>query len=148
MKVIFLSDVKNKGKKGEVKDVATGYAQNYLFKKGLAEEANEANLQKLKEQQDAAAEEARKELEDAKALKAELEEKEVEVKTKAGEDGKLFGSVSSKQVVDSYEKQHGIKLDKRKLDMSQPLKSLGYHKMSIKLHKEVTATLRVHVVEQ
>src|SRR5699024_1205417 len=101
---------KNKGKKGEVIDVATGYAQNYLLKKGLAEEANEANLQKLKEQQDAVAEEARKELEDAKALKAELEEKEVEVKTKAGEDGKLFGSVSSKQVVDSYEKQHGIKL--------------------------------------
>ncbi|WP_020007145.1 50S ribosomal protein L9 [Salinicoccus albus] len=148
MKVIFLTDVKNKGKKGEVKDVATGYAQNYLLKKGLAEEANEANLQKLKEQQDAAAEEARKELEDAKALKAELEEKEVEVKTKAGEEGKLFGSVSSKQVVDSYEKQHGIKLDKRKLDMSQPLKSLGYHKMSIKLHKEVSAALRVHVVEQ
>lgn len=148
MKVIFLDDVKNKGKKGEVKDVANGYAQNYLLKKGLAEEANEANLKKLKEQQDAAAEKAQKELDDAKALKAELEEKEVEVRTKSGEDGKLFGSVSSKQVVDAYEKQHGIKLDKRKLDMSQPLKSLGYHKMSIKLHKEVSATIKVHVVEE
>ena len=120
MKVIFLSDVKNKGKKGEVKEVATGYAQNFLLKKGLAEEATPGNLKKLKEQQDQEAEKAQQELEEAKALKEDLEQKEVEVKTKSGEDGRLFGSISSKQVVEAYEKQHGIKVDKRKIDMSQP----------------------------
>lgn len=148
MKVIFLNDVKNKGKKGEVKEVATGYAQNFLLKKGLAEEATPANLKKLQEQHDAEEAKAEQALEDAKAMKEELEQKEVEIKTKSGDDGRLFGSISSKQVVEAYEKQHGIKLDKRKLDMSQPLKSLGYHKMSVKLHQEVSAEIRVHVIEQ
>ncbi len=148
MKVIFLSDVKNKGKKGEVKEVANGYAQNYLIKNGLAEEATPGNLNKLKEQQDAEAAAAEQKLVDAKLLKDEVEQKEVEIKTKSGEDGRLFGSISSKQVVEAYEKQHGIKLDKRKIDMSQPLKSLGYHKMEVKLHQEVTATIKVHVIEQ
>ncbi|WP_342388161.1 50S ribosomal protein L9 [Salinicoccus bachuensis] len=148
MKVIFLNDVKNKGKKGEVKEVATGYAQNFLLKKGLAEEATPANLKKLKEQQDREAEKAQQELEEAKVLKEELEQKEVEIKTKSGEDGRLFGSISSKQVAEAYDKQHGIKLDKRKIDMSQPLKSLGYHKMNVKIHPEVHAEIKVHVVEQ
>lgn len=148
MKVIFLSDVKNKGKKGEVKDVANGYAQNYLIKNGLAEEATQGNLKKLKEQQDADAAAAEQKLVDAKLLKDEIEQKEVEIKTKSGEDGRLFGSISSKQVAEAYEKQHGIKLDKRKIDMSQPLKSLGYHKLEVKLHHEVTATIKVHVIEQ
>ena len=148
MKVIFLSDVKNKGKKGEVKEVATGYAQNYLLKKGLAEEATPSNLAKLEAEKEAKAEKAKQELENAKALKEELEKKEVEVKTKSGEDGRLFGSISSKQVKEAYEKQHDIKLDKRKLDMSQPLKSLGYHKMNVKLHQEVSAEIKVHVVEE
>lgn len=148
MKVIFLNDVKNKGKKGEVKEVATGYAQNFLLKKGLAEEATPGNLKKLEAQKEAAKEQAAEELQDAKTLKAELEEKEVEVKTKAGEGGKLFGSISSKQVVDAYKTQHDIKLDKRKLDMSQPLKSLGYHRLQVKLHPEVSAEVKVHVVEK
>lgn len=148
MKVIFLSDVKNKGKKGDVKDVATGYAQNFLLKKGLAEEATPANLKKLEAQNEKAKEQAKQEYEDAKDLKATLEQKEVEVETKAGEGGKLFGSISSKQVVDAYKEQHDIKLDKRKLDMSQPLKSLGYHKLHIKLHPEVSAEVKVHVVEK
>lgn len=148
MKVIFLNDVKNKGKKGEVKEVATGYAQNFLLKKGLAEEATPANLKRLEEQQNAEEAKAEQALEDAKAMKEELEQKEVEIKTKSGDDGRLFGSISSKQVVEAYEKQHGIKLDKRKLDMSQPLKSLGYHKMSVKLHPEVSAEIKVHVIEQ
>ncbi|MCG1010579.1 50S ribosomal protein L9 [Salinicoccus sp. ID82-1] len=148
MKVIFLNDVKNKGKKGEVKEVATGYAQNFLLKKGLAEEATPANLKRLEEQQNAEEAKAEQALEDAKVMKEELEQKEVEIKTKSGDDGRLFGSISSKQVVEAYEKQHGIKLDKRKLDMSQPLKSLGYHKMSVKLHPEVSAEIKVHVIEQ
>lgn len=148
MKVILLSDVKNQGKKGEVKEVATGYAQNFLIKKGLAEEATPANLEKLKKQKDQMAQEKEQELVDAQLLKTELESKEVEIKTKSGEDGRLFGSISSKQVVDAFEKQHSLKIDKRKLNMDQPLKSLGYHKLKAKLHPEVEAEIKVHVVEQ
>ena len=148
MKVIFLKDVKNKGKKGEVKEVASGYAHNFLFKKGLAEEANEVNLKKLDAQKEEVRQQEADDLQAAKDLKAELEGKEVEIKTKAGEDGRLFGSVSSKQVIEAYQKQHGLKLDKRKLDMPDTFKSLGYHKVSIKLHSEVEAELKVHVVEQ
>jgi large subunit ribosomal protein L9 len=148
MKVIFLKDVKNKGKKGEVKEVASGYAHNFLFKKGLAEEANAVNLKKLDAQKEEVRQQEADDLQAAKDLKAELEGKEVEIKTKAGEDGRLFGSVSSKQVIEAYQKQHGLKLDKRKLDMPDTFKSLGYHKVSIKLHSEVEAELKVHVVEQ
>ncbi|WP_017547459.1 50S ribosomal protein L9 [Salinicoccus carnicancri] len=148
MKVIFLSDVKNKGQRGDVREVPNGYAQNYLFKNGLAEEATPGNLKKLKEEQDRAAAAAEQKLVDAKLLKDEIEQKEVEIETKSGDDGRLFGSISSKQIVEAYEKQHGIKLDKRKIDMPQPLKSLGYHKLEVKLHQEVTAVIRVHVVEQ
>ena len=143
MKVIFLQDVKNKGKKGEVKEVATGYAHNFLFKKNLAEEATPANLKKLEAQKEEVRQEEAAELQAAKDLKVELEGKEVEIKTKAGEDGRLFGSVSSKQVVEAYQKQHDIKLD-----MPEPFKSLGYHKVNIKLHHEVEAELKVHIVEQ
>jgi large subunit ribosomal protein L9 len=148
MKVIFLQDVKNKGKKGEVKDVATGYAQNFLIKKGLAEEATPGNLEKLKKQKDQDAQAKEQELVDAQLLKTELESKEVEIKTKSGEGGRLFGSISSKQVVDAFDKQHNLKIDKRKLNMDQPLKSLGYHKLKVKLHPEVEADIKVHVVEQ
>ncbi|WP_040928965.1 50S ribosomal protein L9 [Nosocomiicoccus massiliensis] len=148
MKVILLKDVKNIGKAGEVKEVAAGYAQNFLFKKGLAEEATPANLKKLEAQQEKKREEAREELEDAKALKEKLEQLEVTIKMKSGEDGRLFGSVSSKQVIEAYKKEHDIKLDRRKLDMPEPLKALGYHKVDVKLHQEVTAVLKIHVVEQ
>ncbi|MDK6862854.1 MULTISPECIES: 50S ribosomal protein L9 [Nosocomiicoccus] len=148
MKVILLKDVKNIGKAGEVKEVAAGYAQNFLFKKGLAEEATPANLKKLEAQQEQKREAAREELEDAKALKEKLEQLEVTIKMKSGEDGRLFGSVSSKQVIEAYKKEHDIKLDRRKLDMPEPLKALGYHKVDVKLHQEVTAVLKIHVVEQ
>ena len=148
MKVILLKDVKNIGKAGEVKDVAAGYAQNFLFKKGFAEEATPGNLQKLEEQKEAKKQEAREELEDAKELKEKLEDIEVTIKMKSGEDGRLFGSVSTKQVVEAYKKEHDIKLDRRKLDMPEPLKALGYQKVDIKLHHEVTAVLKIHVVEQ
>ena len=148
MKVILLKDVKNIDKAGEVKEVAAGYAQNFLFKKGLAEEATPANLKKLEAQQEQKREAAREELEDAKALKEKLEQLEVTIKMKSGEDGRLFGSVSSKQVIEAYKKEHDIKLDRRKLDMPEPLKALGYHKVDVKLHQEVTAVLKIHVVEQ
>ncbi|CAD2074308.1 50S ribosomal protein L9 [Phocicoccus schoeneichii] len=148
MKVILLKDVKNIGKQGEVKEVASGYAHNFLFKKGLAEEANTKNLAKLEAQKEEAREEAAAELQEAQDLKKELDGSEVEIKMKSGEDGRLFGSVSSKQVIEAYKEQKNVKLDRRKLDMPEPFRTLGYHKVSIKLHPEVTAQLKVHVVEQ
>ncbi|SRR5699024_39024 len=148
MKVILLKDVKNIGKQGEVKEVASGYAHNFLFKKGLAEEANAKNLAKLEAQKEEAREEAAAELQEAQDLKKELDGSEVEIKMKSGEDGRLFGSVSSKQVIEAYKEQKNVKLDRRKLDMPEPFRTLGYHKVNIKLHPEVTAQLKVHVVEQ
>lgn len=148
MKVILLKDVKNIGKQGEVKEVASGYAHNFLFKKGLAEEANTNNLAKLEAQKEEAREAAAAELQEAQDLKKELDGSEVEIKMKSGEDGRLFGSVSSKQVIEAYKEQKNVKLDRRKLDMPEPFRTLGYHKVNIKLHPEVTAQLKVHVVEQ
>ncbi|MGX4687287.1 50S ribosomal protein L9 [Vagococcus sp. JNUCC 83] len=148
MKVIFLEDVKGKGKKGEVKDVAVGYAQNFLIKKGLAKEATSQSLSELKGKEKAKAKEDAEILEEAKKLKTTFETEgfEVVIKSKAGEDGRLFGSIPSKQVADGLQKQHKIKVDKRKIEMEQPIKALGYTTVPVKLHKEVVAKLRVHVV--
>lgn len=148
MKVIFLQDVKGKGKKGEVKNVADGYAQNYLFKKGLAVEATSANLKQLEAQKKKEEKEAAEELAQAKKLKEQLENITVELKAKAGEGGRLFGSVTSKQIADQLKKAHNIQIDKRKIDLPDAIRSLGYTNVPIKLHSEVTATLKVHVTEE
>ncbi len=150
MKVIFLQDVNGKGKKGEVKDVAVGYAQNFLLKKGLAVEATSQNLSELKGKSNAKAKEDAEVLAEANKLKEmiEAEEFEVVITSKAGEDSRLFGSIPSKQIADALEKQHKIKVDKRKMDLKQPIKALGYTNVPTKLHKKVTAKLRVHVVAE
>lgn len=148
MKVIFLQDVKGKGKKGEVKNVSDGYAQNFLFKKGLAIEANNANLKQLEAQKKKEQKEAAEELAQAKKLKETLESMTVELKAKAGDGGRLFGSVTSKQIADELKKTHNIKLDKRKIELPDAIRSLGYTNVPVKLHTEVTATLKVHVTEQ
>ncbi|MFD2443673.1 50S ribosomal protein L9 [Bacillus sp. CGMCC 1.16607] len=147
MKVIFLKDVKGKGKKGEVKNVADGYAQNFLIKQGLAVEANQAavstlNAQKKKEEKVAA-----EELEEAKKLKVELEKITVELTAKSGEGGRLFGSITTKQISDELQKKFNIKLDKRKMELNDAIRTLGFTKVPVKLHHEVTATLNVHVKE-
>lgn len=148
MKVIFTQDVKGKGKKGEVKNVSDGYARNYLLKNNLAVEATPGNMkaleaQKKKEQQLEQAEE-----DNAKKLKDTLENMELTLKAKAGEGGRLFGSITSKQIADELKKSHNIKLDKRKIELDQPIRALGYTNVPVKLHPNVTGTIRVHVVEQ
>lgn len=150
MEVIFLVDVKGKGKKGQVKNVADGYAQNYLIKNGLAKEANKSSLSELNAQKKAQEKHEAEILAEAKALKEKLADEKtvVEIKAKAGEDGRLFGSIPSKQIAQALEKQYQIKLDKRKLDLPQPLRALGYANVSVKLHPEVTGKLRVHVVAE
>ncbi|KPL57861.1 50S ribosomal protein L9 [Rossellomorea vietnamensis] len=148
MKVIFLKDVKGKGKKGEVKNVADGYAHNFLLKKGLAVEATNANIGQLEGQKKKEEQVAQEELEDAKRLKATLEEITVEMKAKSGEGGRLFGSITSKQIADALKKAHDIKIDKRKIEMNDAIRALGYTNVPVKLHTDVSATLKVHVTEE
>ncbi len=148
MRVIFLKDVKGKGKKGEIKNVADGYAHNFLLKQGLAVEATGGNMKTLENQKNKEAQLAQEELENAKKLKESLEKLTVELQAKSGDGGRIFGSITSKQIADAMQKQHKVKLDKRKIDLENPIRSLGYTKVPVKLHHEVTATLNVHVKEQ
>jgi len=148
MKVIFLKDVKGKGKKGEVKNVADGYAHNFLLKNNLAVEANQGAISALdgqKRKEDKQAEQVR---EEAKELKVKLEKITVELKAKSGEGGRLFGSITTKQVAEQLQKMTGIKLDKRKMELDDAIRGLGYTDIPVKLHQEVTATLKVHVTEE
>ncbi|MBB6282978.1 50S ribosomal protein L9 [Geobacillus subterraneus] len=148
MKVIFLKDVKGKGKKGEIKNVADGYANNFLFKQGLAIEATPANVKALEAQKQKEQRQAAEELANAKKLKEQLEKLTVEIAAKAGEGGRLFGSITSKQIAEALQAQHGLKLDKRKIELVDAIRALGYTNVPVKLHPEVTATLKVHVTEQ
>ncbi|HEJ0870632.1 TPA: 50S ribosomal protein L9 [Staphylococcus aureus] len=148
MKVIFTQDVKGKGKKGEVKEVPVGYANNFLLKKNYAVEATPGNLKQLELQKKRAKQERQQEIEDAKALKETLSNIEVEVSAKTGEGGKLFGSVSTKQIAEALKAQHDIKIDKRKMDLPNGIHSLGYTNVPVKLDKEVEGTISVHTVEQ
>ncbi|WP_088815990.1 MULTISPECIES: 50S ribosomal protein L9 [Listeria] len=148
MKVIFLKDVKGSGKKGEVKDVADGYAKNFLIKNGNAVEANAKNMSALRGQEKRAEKDAQEELAEAKALKEKLENLTVELKAKSGEGGRLFGSITTKQIAQALQKDFGIKIDKRKMDLPDAIRSLGYTNVPIKLHHEVNATMKVHVTEE
>ncbi|EJD5772073.1 50S ribosomal protein L9 [Staphylococcus pseudintermedius] len=148
MKVIFTQDVKGKGKQGEVKDVPVGYANNFLIKNGYAVEATPGNLKQLEQKNKRIEKDKQQELEDAKALKERLAALEVEVKAKSGEGGKLFGSISTKQIAEALKAQHDIKIDKRKMELPHGIHALGYTNVPVKLHKEVEGTIRVHSVEQ
>jgi large subunit ribosomal protein L9 len=147
MKVIFLKDVKGKGKKGEIKNVADGYA-NFLLKNGDAIEATPGNLKALDAKKNKEAKDAALELENCKNLKETIEKLTVELKAKSGDGGRLFGSITSKQITDELQKVHGIKLDKRKFEMNDAIRGLGVTNVKVKLHQEVSATLKVHVKEQ
>ncbi|MGP7818859.1 50S ribosomal protein L9 [Niallia sp. 01092] len=147
MKVIFLKDVKGKGKKGEVKNVADGYAHNFLLKQGLAVEANTSAVSTLNAQKKKEEKLAIEELNEAKQLKEKLEKITVELSAKSGEGGRLFGSITSKQIAEELNKKQQIKVDKRKIELQDAIRTLGYTKVPVKLHQEVTATLNVHVKE-
>ncbi|MFB4168783.1 50S ribosomal protein L9 [Virgibacillus sp. JSM 102003] len=147
MKVIFVKDVKGKGKKGEVKNVSDGYARNYLLKYNLAKEATSGNMKELEAKKNKQKEEAQKEVEEAEQLKAKLAEIDVEVKAKSGDNGRLFGSITSKQIAEVLKETYGHKIDKRKIELDSPIRTLGYTNVPVKLHQEVTGTIRVHVVE-
>lgn len=145
MKVVLLEDVKSLGKKGQTVEVSDGYARNCILPKKLGVEANAVNLNNLKLQKAHADKVAKEQLEAAKALAADLAERVVELAVKSGVEGKVFGSVSSKEIAVAAKAQLGLELDKKKIVLDEPIKTLGVHNVSIRLHREVTATLKVHV---
>ncbi|WCN37888.1 50S ribosomal protein L9 [Aneurinibacillus uraniidurans] len=147
MKVIFLQDVKGQGKKGEIKEVSEGYARNFLLKKGLAQVATEGNMKMQQAHQKSEAKRKQEELEEAKKLAKIMEETEITIKAKSGEGGRLFGGVSTKQIAEELKKA-GFKVDKRKILLDDPIRTLGYTNVPIKVHQEVTTTMKVHVVEE
>ena len=145
MKVILNQDVKGKGKKGQLVEVSDGYARNFLLPKGLAKEATEGNVRNLEKQKAIAAEKHEEQKEAAKKQAARLEEITVVVKTKGGENGKLFGSITSKDIAEALAKQENIKVDKKKIDLPAPIKQTGETQVTVKLFPEVSATLKVSV---
>ncbi|WP_042220894.1 50S ribosomal protein L9 [Oceanobacillus manasiensis] len=148
MKVILLQDVKGKGKKGDVKDVSDGYARNYLLKNNLAEEATNANMKALEAQKKKNEQLEQQEKEEAMDLKDTLAELTVELKAKSGDSGRLFGSITSKQIAETLHKEHGYKIDKRKIELDEPIRALGYTTVPVKLHPEVSGSIKVHVAEK
>jgi large subunit ribosomal protein L9 len=146
MKVIFLQDVKGQGKKGEIKDVSEGYANNYLIPRGLAKLATEGNLKSLEAQKQAEARRKDKEKEQAQRLAERIAALTLRIKAKAGEGGRLFGSITSKQIAEELEKLN-ITVDKRKIELTEPIRSLGVSQVPIKLYPEVVAVLKVEVTE-
>lgn len=148
MKVILLQDVKGQGKKGEVVNVSDGYARNFLFPKNLATEATTGNMKTLEQQNKAKKLKKEQELDKAKELAAEIEKLTVEIKAKAGEGGRLFGSVTSKDIIEAVEKNHKMKLDKKKLVLPDPIRELGVKHLEMKVYPGVVAKLKVQVIEE
>ena len=148
MKVILLEDVKSLGKKGQLVDVSDGYARNFILSKKKGIEATAKNMNDLKLQKAHEHKLAAQRLEEAKLFAAEIAKAEVVLELKVGEGGKLFGAVSSKEIAQAAEEQLGLKIDKKKIQLKEQIKSLGVHNVPIKLHPKVTTELKVHVVEE
>lgn len=147
MKVILLEDVKSLGKKGDTVNVSDGYARNLLFPKKLGVEANAQNMNNLKLQKANQEKLAKEQLEAAKAFAETLGKTEVTVSIKVGEGGKTFGSISSKEISEAAKAQHGLTIDKKKIQLAAPIRTTGTSIVPVKLHPQVTAQLKVTVKE-
>lgn len=149
MKVIFLADVKGKGKKGEIKEVPTGYAQNFLIKKNLAKEATSQSIGELKGKQKAEEKAQAEILAEAQAIEAILDEDKtrVQFQEKVGPDGRTFGSITAKKISEELQKQFGVKVDKRHIILDHPIRAIGLVEVPVKLHKEVTAEIKLAITE-
>lgn len=145
MKIILQQDEKKLGKKGDIVEVSEGYARNYILPKKIGVEATPANMNDLKLRKANNAKIAQEQLDAAKALAAKLESKIVEVKIKAGEGGKTFGSVSAKEISASLKEHYGIEVDKKKLQLPEALKNLGSYEVAVRLHPQVTGKITVKV---
>ncbi|MFC4601361.1 50S ribosomal protein L9 [Cohnella hongkongensis] len=147
MKVIFLQDVKGQGKKGEIKEVSEGYARNYLLPRGVVQIATEGAKKTLSQQAASAQKKKENEKKEAQELAARLNEMTIVIPAKAGEGGRLFGAITSKQISEALEKEK-ISVDKRKIELEEPIRVLGVTKVAVKLYPDVKGTLSVKVVEE
>lgn len=147
MKVIFIKDVKGSAKKGELKEVADGYARNMLLKKGLAVEATPENINKLQGQQASAQHKKDMEKQNAEEIKAVIDGKQVSIQAKAGTGGRLFGSVTSAQIAQELEKQYGCKIDKKKIVLKSDIKAFGSFSAEIRLYTGISAAISIEVTE-
>ena len=148
MKVLLKQDVQGSGKKGQIVNVADGYARNFLIKRGLAVEANAQVLSEVKAKEEAAKRREAIDLQNARELSKELEGRSVKVSAKAGANGMLFGAVTSKEVSDAVEKAFGVSIDKRKIELESDIKNFGTYEASLKLHAGVSAKIFVVVAEE
>ena len=148
MKVVLLEDVKSLGKKGEIVEVSEGYARNFIIPKKKGVEANNENLNTLKLQKANEEKIAKEKLEAARELAAKLNNASISLSIKSGKDGRAFGSVSSKEIEEAIKAQLGLEIDKKKLVIAEPIKTFGNHEVKVKLHKDVTAALKVKVGEE
>lgn len=147
MKIILLQDEKKLGKKGDIIEASEGYARNYILPKKIGVEATPKNMNDLKLQNANKEKVAQEQLQAAQNLAKVLETKQVVIKVKAGEGGKMFGSVSSKEIVAEFKKQHDMELDKKKIVMADAIKAFGNYEVTIKLHPQVTGKFTVKVTE-
>lgn len=146
MKVILKENIKGVGKKDQVINASDGYARNYLFPKGLAVEANNSNMSKLQAKNDANQFRKDQEKEAAKEIAKKIEQITLKIKVKAGENGKIFGGVSSKEIAENLEKQYNINVDKKKINLKETIKTLGTQAVEIKLFEGVTGKLKVQII--
>lgn len=149
MKVIFLADVKGKGKKGEIKEMPTGYAQNFLIKKNLAKEATAQAIGELRGKQKSQEKAHAEMVAEAQTIKAKLEEEATVVAftEKVGPDGRTFGSITNKKIADELQKQFGLKIDKRNIKVDSPIRSIGLIDVPVKIYQDVTSVIRLRVTE-
>lgn len=148
MKVILLKDIKGTGKKGEVKEVSDGYARNFLLPKKMAVVADQTNVKELNEKNKSKEIKAQKEYEEAVELGKKMEEMAVTIYSKSGDGGRLFGSITSKDIAEQLKKQHSIEVDKRKISLDEPIRVLGSRFVEVKIHQKVTTKIRVDVKEK
>ncbi len=148
MKVVLLADVKGSGKKGELVNVSDGYARNFLFPKKLAKEANAQALNELKNAEESKAFKIKQETEAAQASADKINGKSVSIVAKAGQGGKLFGSVTAKEIAEAIKKQYGVDVDKRKIDTKGDMKAFGTYECEVKLYSGITATVKAVVTEK
>lgn len=148
MKVVLLADVKGSGKKGDLVNVSDGYARNFLFPKKLAKEANAQALNELKNAEESKAFKIKQETEAAQASADKINGKSVSILAKAGQGGKLFGSVTAKEIAEAIKKQYGVDVDKRKIDTKGDMKAFGTYECEVKLYSGITATVKAVVTEK